>query len=75
MTDWSDIRYNLSMVNSSSTMDVNWGASSGTWEGANVVVYTPPSMLPPVPTDVAEDDLAWLRERVTEIEEFSRIAA
>lgn len=40
--------------------------------GANTITYAP---YPPVPDPVAEDDLAWLRRRVSEIEDFSRIAA
>ncbi len=49
--------------------------SQWNWNSGATVYYTPPSMLPPVSEEVADDDLAWLRERVTEIEEFSRIAA
>lgn len=74
MRDNTTVQYNFAMPVSSGTVDTHWGSFT-TWDAANVVYYTPPSMLPPIPTDVAEDDLEWLRKRVTEIEEFSRIAA
>lgn len=75
MSDWSDVQYNFVIGSTSQTIAIpesNWGSGAN---AGTTVYYTPPSMLPPVPAAVAEDDLAWLRERVTEIEEFSRIAA
>lgn len=36
------------------------------------VTYAP---LPPIPEDEADADMRWLKKRVREIEEFSRLAA
>ena len=59
--------------NSSITMDnaSNWGPVRVT-SGANTITYAP---YPPVADSVAEDDLVWLKRRVSEIEEYSRLAA
>ena len=79
MTNW---QYHYSGTNTT------WGDSA--YSGASITIspemvgpqpvtqtirFAPLSDLPPVPEDVADDDLAWLGRRVAEIEEFSRIAA
>ena len=69
--------------NTSSTYTVHgWSDNSSTVWGTDnrTRVTSPPANVtyapfPPVPEDEADADMAWLKQRVNEIEEFSRLAA